>query len=397
MKGYYPTYRSHLRVVALVLLLFSWSCSKDNPIEPKVDLPSRTILYYLGADNNLQDEADEKTEALRLGFPGGNDRLVIYRDTETETPRLLEVYQDKIGENKIREVKTYPEQNSATAETFQTVLNDVEALAPADSYGLILFSHATGWLPTGALLRPEAALLQMGLVPIRTYTIAMDGTTELGLKEFANAIPDRFFDFIAFEACFMAGVEVLYELKDKTDYILSSSAEILSPGFAPIFPASLAMLYRPEADLIGFAQAYFDFWDGQRGDYRSATVTVAKTDELPALANWVNRSGVNELPTATLSEIQHFDRYSTHRLFFDFEDYYQHTTTETGAMNELADLFSAIVVYQAATPTFIPSQRGFDINRHSGLTTYIPQEGFQKLNERYRELAWYQSITRPVK
>src|SRR5690606_30603257 len=134
---------------------------------------------------------------------------------------------DKIGENKIREVKTYPEQNSATAETFQTVLNDVEALTPADSYGLILFSHATGWLPTGALLRPEAALLQMGLVPIRTYTIAMDGTTELGLKEFANAIPDRFFNFIAFEACFMAGVEVLYELKDKTDYILSSSAEIL--------------------------------------------------------------------------------------------------------------------------------------------------------------------------
>src|SRR5690606_3840135 len=151
---------------------------------------------------------------------------------------------------------------------------------------------------------------------------------------------------------FMAGVEVLYELKDKTDYILSSSAEMLSPGFAPIFPESLPLLYRPEADLAGFAQAYFDFWNDQRGDYRSATVTVAKTADMHLLAAWVNQRAVNGLPAADLAEIQHFDRYRNHRLFFDFEDYYQRKAAP-GDEDELSGLLDGIMIYKAATPTFI--------------------------------------------
>lgn len=389
MEDYPLTYRTYFRIAAIsLLLLFTSSCSKDDPVEPEPDLPNRTILYYLGADNNLQNEADEKTEALRLGFPGGNNRLVIYRDTENETPKLLEVYRHENGENQVREVKSYAEQNSATAETFQAVLEDVEMLFSAYSYGLILFSHATGWLPKGALLRPENAILQMGLAPIRTYTVAMDGASELGLKEFAAVIPDGFFEFIAFEACFMAGIEVLFELKDKTDYILSSSAEMVSPGFAPIYQESLPLLYRPQADLTGFARDYFDFWDSQSGDYRSATITVAKTAGLPPLAAWIKQHATMDVPPEDLPEIQHFDRDRNHRLFFDFGDYYQRKVTP-GTESQLNALLEDIVAYKAATPTFIPSRLGFEINRHSGITTYIPQERFGNLNKKYKELTWY--------
>uniref|UniRef100_UPI0033420858 clostripain-related cysteine peptidase n=1 Tax=Parapedobacter pyrenivorans TaxID=1305674 RepID=UPI0033420858 len=221
-------------VLMAFLVLSMLGCSKNDEVGP--DLPNRTILYYLGADNNLHVEADEKIEALRLGFPGGDNRLVIYKDIPNSVPQLLEIYADKTGENQIRIIKGYPEQNEVVAGDIQLLLDDIQQLFPAKSYGLILFSHASGWLPQGTLTRPETALLRMGRFPIRTYTIAMDGTSELGLKEFAAAIPDHFFDFIAFEACFMAGIEVLYELKDKTDYILSSSAEVVSPGFAPVYP-----------------------------------------------------------------------------------------------------------------------------------------------------------------
>ncbi|MFC3197435.1 clostripain-related cysteine peptidase [Parapedobacter deserti] len=372
-------------------MLFTWGCNKDSGNEP--DLPNRTVLYYLGGDNNLAIEADEKIEALRRGFPGGKNRLVIYRDTDNEVPQLLEIYREASGENHIRIMKTYSEQNSANKQTVRLVLEDIERLFPAKSYGLILFSHASGWLPKGALTQPESAQWYMGAVPlsirtpIRTYTVVMDGTMELGLSEFASAIPDGFFDFIVFEACFMAGIEVLYELKDKTVYILSSSAEIVSPGFTPVYPGSLPLLFEPQADLVGFAKAFFDFWDGQIGDYRSATITVAKTTALHALAAWVKKHNNINVSEDILPEVQHFDRYRGHRLFFDFGDYYQRKTL-AGTQNELNVLLKNTVVFKAATPGFIPNQFGFEIEHHSGITTYIRQERFKNLNEKYEELAW---------
>ncbi len=385
--AHYHSYRLHFSWILLSLLLLV-ACSKEPSDKPEPNLPNRTVLYFLGSDNSLHTEADEKIEALRLGFPGGDNHLVIYKDSRDESPELLEIYTAENGENQIRTVKTYPVQNSATGETFQKVLNDVKTLSAADSYGLILFSHASGWLPKGTLIRPESAILQMGAVPIRTYTIAMDGSDELDLHEFAAAIPDHFFDFIAFEACFMAGIEVLYELKDKTDYILSSAAEIVSPGFLPVYPAALPLLYQPQPDLVGFAKSYFDFWNAQTGDYRSATITVVKTSDLPLLANWAKQYATEQVPEEDLPEIQHFDRYRNHRLFFDFVDYYGRKAGVEGKA-ELESLLNTIVVYKAATPSFIPSQLGFQINNHSGITTYIPQDQFSKLNERYSELTWY--------
>lgn len=363
------------------------ACSKGPVADPEPELPTRTILYYLGADNSLYTEADEKVKALRQGFSSGGNHLMIYKDSRNESPELLEVYTAGNGESRIRTVKTYPRQNSATGETFQKVLGDVKTRSPANSYGLILFSHASGWLPQGTLTRPESAILQMGVTPIQTYTLVMDGSDELDLREFAAAIPDHFFDFIAFEACFMAGIEVLYELKDKTDYILSSAAEIVSPGFAPIYPAALPLLYQPQPDLAGFAKAYFGFWNAQIGDYRSATITVVKTSDLLLLANWAKQYAIGQVPEDDLPEIQHFDRYQNHRLFFDFADYYGRKTSDEGRV-KLESLLNTIVVYHAATPAFIPSQLGFQINSHSGITTYIPQDRFPKLNERYSELTW---------
>src|SRR5690606_35872036 len=91
-----------------------------------------------------------------------------------------------------------------------------------------------------------------------------------------------------------------------------------------------------------------------------------------------------------LPEIQHFDRYRNHRLFFDFEDYYRRKAP--GATSDLTTLLENIVVYKAATPRFIPSQLGFEINNHSGLTTYVPQARFPNLNDRYGGFAWAAAV-----
>ena len=45
------------------------------------------------------------------------------------------------------------------------------------------------------------------------------------ITDFAMALPDHLFEFIIFEACNMAGIEVAYELRNKAAYIMASSAQ----------------------------------------------------------------------------------------------------------------------------------------------------------------------------
>lgn len=360
-----------MRIYLLIfLLLFTASCKKDEDADPQ---NQRTVLVYMGGDNNLYQETDDKIEALRKAYTRGMGRLLVYQDAAGITPRLLEITSGAGDAGVTQVLKSYPEENSASAAVFKRVLEDVRAEAPAPSYGLIFFSHASGWLPQRTLIRP--------------YAVAQDGKEDLELREFASVIPDGFFDFIIFEACFMTGIEVLYQLKDKTDFILSSSAEILSPGFTPVYSELLPFLFRPQAALEDFARVFFEHYDNMSGDYRSATISLVRTEALPALAAWIKENVSGTLPPAELNTIQHYDRYPDYRLFFDFEDYYQRLSSPESHA-ELSRLISDAVIYKAATPSFMPSYNGFGIKHFSGMTSYIPQDKFTFLNGEYMKLLW---------
>jgi len=157
---------------------------------------------------------------------------------------------------------------------------------------------------------------------------------------------------------------------------------------------NLTELVTTTLNVVGFAQQYFNFWNGLSGDYRSATISVIQTKDLPLLADWAAQHVPDAVEGEDLPAFQHFDRYSSHRLFFDFADYYGRNVSNEDR-EQLTALLDRVVVYRAATPTFIPSQRGFEIRQHSGITTYIPQERFVSLNKRYADLAWTQRILIP--
>ena len=209
------------------------------------------------------------------------------------------------------------------------------------------------------------------------------------LIDFANAITDGIFDFIKIEACLMAGIEVAYELKDKTHYLLASSAELVSPGFAPVYQTSINFLFLEEPGLIQFATDAFTWIDRQKGLNRSGTISLIKTSELTPLAGFIKTTpwSSGSIDTGT---VQHFDRYS-YRLFFDFEDYFLTKADDEDTASRLSDLIRNCVIYQASTPYFM-LKLGFPIHQHSGLTTYIRQEQYSYLNQEYQKLKWYKEV-----
>lgn len=382
------------------------SCIKEDYEGPDPLLPSRTVVVYLGGDNSLSADLSTEVEELRKGWTYTGNRCLVYLDAADDVPRLLslrggcQTYPTPFVDT----LAVYAEENSASAAVFARVINDVVRLYPADGYGLIFASHGSGWLPEKTLGDPTRSL---GL-DINTGG-AQQLNTEMELVDFAAAINDNQFDFIIFEACLMAGVEVAYELRDKTDYILASSAELLAPGFCPIYERSLHYLFDTkrtvEESLTAFTESYYDYMNARSGAFRSATLSIIKTEKLQTLATRAREVFVSphlsfDAPSF-MASLQHFDRpgsygdYPTSPRFFDFLDFMKHIATpaDYAAIESLMD---EIVVWKAATPTFMDGFNGFSISCHSGLTSYIEQDCFEGLNAAYRQTAWYRA-TRTVK
>lgn len=351
-----------LTVVLATELLTSCSEEGDQPM-----VVNKVLLVYLAGDNNLSGESYDKFEAIAQGYTiTADSRILIYHDTADAAPRLFE-----IGGQTIEQ---YEAENSADASVFARVIAKSRSLYPQANFNLLVFSHASGWLPGNSLTAPRSVIA--------------DGTHRMELADFAKAIPDRAFGYIVFETCFMAGIEVAYQLKDKADYIVASSAEIVSPGFTDVYRQHMNELLWQDPKI--FIQQAFDYFDNQSGYMRSAAFSVTDTRKLDSLAAYIREycDFSKEIP---IDDIQHFDRYS-YRLFFDFADYYSRLLETDTQKQLLQKLIDDVVVWKASTPDFMQGYNGFAIGKHSGMTTYIMQERYPVLNENYKALDWYKVI-----
>lgn len=366
--------------IILVIPLLLSSCWEEEADHIQVP-PNRTVLFYMAGDNSLGGETQEKIDALAEAWNiGGDNHLLVYQDRGgKQSPRLLEI---KTGtgdtgctgdKGRIEVLEEYEEENSASSRVFARVLGDMATHYPGADYGLVMFSHGSGWLPEGTYSSV-------------TRSVAMDGNREFDLQDFAGCIPQGQFRFIIFESCLMAGVEVAYELQGKTDYILASSAEIVSPGFTPLYGKMLPLLYNHDPKLEQFAGEYFNYYNSLADDMRSATVSVIRPSGLAPLKGLLAQAErrIDYWGNVKRDDIQAFDRQSTH-LFYDLQGYLR----EIGTPQEnqtLADILRQSVTYKASTESFMPSAAGgFQIEEHCGLTIYIPVISFEH-TERYKKL-----------
>ena len=94
---------------------------------------------------------------------------------------------------------------------------------PADSYGLVYWSHADGWIPYPV---PSASTRWIG------QDTGEGQDNRMNISDFVDVLDDGMphFDFIMFDACFMMSVEVAYEVRNYTDYYIGSPTENPGPG-----------------------------------------------------------------------------------------------------------------------------------------------------------------------
>lgn len=383
---------------ALFVALLEWGCERRELVEPA---PCRPLVVYLALDNNLQVEYDARMSALRRSWRPGME-LWVYADTPSGA--TLGRMESTSGGAELRTVESYGAENSASGATLERVLRTVWERSPATGYGLLFFSHATGWLPEGGLQ-----------APLVSRSIGLDQGSEMSLDAFVSAIPSGMpLDYVIFEACLMAGAEVALALAGHTDWVLASSAEVVEPGFRPLYESGLEVLTertRPVPELLAaFGQSYMSHVDGLSGEFRSATLSLIRTSSMPALAEAVRRvtrgfadEEGRDTPPAGL---QHFDRPGAYgdrpaaARFYDLEAYVEACLADPDAEAAFRGALADAVVWRDATERFLGGEGspygGFDIRRHSGLTLYVPRGEFPALNETYRRTAWWQATREEV-
>lgn len=368
-----------------------WSCERDR-WDPKKDGYDRTTLIYLASDSNLSGYADEKIEAIAQGYTFNKRRSVLIYNDGMRVPELWELKAD--GSREL--IENYDEQqSSASGETLRHVIQRAKTLRPAKAYGLVVFSHAKGWLPKGAFENPT----NYPLPGRSSRTIIIDQRNEMEINDFAAAIPDGMFDFIVLEACHTAGIEMLWPLRNKADRIFGSSAELLVCGFTPVYEHSFDLLAK--GDIRGFAREAWEEMRTNVHDYaNSGTLSLVETAALEPLAAFIKANcHLERAPQINVAMLQRFGRTVSNQqaryLFFDFEQYYGTLLDTDAERAQLAALVAAAVPFREATDGFFIGYSGYDsfmISSHSGMTTYAPQIAYLDLNGSWQASQWGQRI-----
>lgn len=363
-----------LYIIGAAMCLIAAGCSdkKDEPVPPEpVRTVERTLLVYMVANNDLGDEGWDDADIAEMRTAAGTGAISSDR-------RVLIMHQAPTGKSVLKELKQggdidtlliYDNSESpVTIARMTQVFDDMKELAPARSYGLVLWSHGTGWLQNG--------VKETG--PLRSY--GYDRGRSMNVTSLATALEGRGFDFVYFDCCFMAGVEVAYEMRHATKKIVGSATELPKSGM----PYDLSLGYLLRGDMESAAAATFGYYDSLQGSKRTCTISVVDTSVLDELASATRSiySTANALPAG--SRPQPYERSSTSR-YYDLADFVRRISDSPEATEAWERILERAVTYKAATAAIFNS---LSINTHCGLSTYTPVDAADMGTSGYDELQW---------
>ncbi len=304
MESSVPTYRTSFtgtcgKVAAMIFFIVATclflACTHDED-KSSAEIPdanlanSRTVMVYMVGENSLGDpELKQDVREMIKGRNGLNfhagDHLVLYVD-DNALPRIYELKKNLSASHltDLTPVYTYKEDvNSASADQLGDFIRYVKRHYPAQSYGLLMWSHASGWIPStyegDKTSGSSAKRRSFGLDNQKNSYINIGFQMEI--KDMAAAIEaEGGVDFMFFDACSMQTIEVAYALRNATECIIASPAEIPGPGadYATMVPA----MFQKEDPVQQMLSAYYNAYLYNR--LYGVVISAVKTEALEDFA-----------------------------------------------------------------------------------------------------------------
>ena len=352
---------------------FTISCSKPEDGFPDIVHKHITIIY-LEANNDLRTEAYKAINDLEKGLAGNKfskESILVYIKDNNETAYLLKIQPDDDPHViKSDTLKSFIASEKTDGKQVHTVLSYIKEQFYSEVYNLIFWSHGTAWTPAD---KKSSAPTVM--------SIGEDRGKQIDILDFRDALP-MYFNYIIFDACAMASIEVLYEFKNNANYIIASPTDILAEGF----PYSDIVPYLSGAsseNLIGIAQSYFEYYHAKPGAFQSATISVVELSKLEKVASYFKIMLSKHNSPLSMEDVQRLDFTSYFPIqLYDFGDFIGKNFS-TSENNIISTLLDEAILYKCHTDTFL----GNRIDFFSGLTLSYPQQN-SPYYDYYANLSW---------
>lgn len=356
------------RIIALLCIsVLLFACTKGDGKSGDNDLKNRTVLVYMIADNNLYSNALQNMKEMESVWNDGYDGTLLVYLNPTGDKNSSKLYRiTKSSQNVIEStvVKEYGiKQNACDPEVLKQVISDAHAIAPAVSYGLVLWSHGTGWIPKGT-------------PPMKSSKSFGDNDTyrdQMNIDDLSAALPKGLvYDFIAFDACYMASVEVAYQLRNNTKYVIASPTETFARGF--IYNEIVSDMMSPVAGVVNIASKIVNFYMLRSGYEQSSTMSVIDCAKLPTVASALKDIIVEDNGRTMVlgTGIQRFDvnSFINQNLFYDLGDFVNKTWPESPGLAKFNQALKSAIPYAGNTPWLFSNVQ---VKTNSGLTAYVPR------------------------
>lgn len=406
-------------IIATLFIVVGVSCSNgDSPDGPDVPVTpvGQTVFMFFPWSNNLLSDFRRTVEDMQTVVAQRSmkdERIMVFMATSEREAVLFELKKQN-GRCLTDTLRRYSDRPFTSRQWLTSLFSEVMTLAPASRYGMVVGCHGMAWVPVQGQRNARKRLGSQEKIdeednlykkeridkegddlmhfevqgPVTTRFIG--GTypeTQIETTDLADAMADAGFhtEYILFDACYMSSVEVAYELKDVTHYLIASPTEVLSYGF-PYITMGKHLLGTP--NYKGIVDSFISFYSSYNLPYGTVAVTdCTQLDALAAIAQQINAADAEQLAP---NGVQIMDGYSP-TLFYDLGHLMSLKDAGTVLTAAFAEQLGKTVPYKGHTSQYFTALKDapVDIKHYSGLNT--SQGSLNHMADRLSETAWYKA------
>ena len=398
---------------AIIAVTMLTACNKDDNNQ---DTPlGRTVFIYMAANNNLAQWgagrdffADEDLRQIKEGVKSiGSNCLAVYVN-QAKTDRCPDGRPYLLYYRNGEQTDSIPMEETLTSDpaVLETVARKAFTDNPADSYGMVFWGHGTGWnikndsTVYNSMARPRAYGGDTG-----NQSHNGSGKYWMNIPSMAKALSHvPHLDFIFFDCCNMACIENAYELRQVTDYIIGSPAEIPGVG-APYQTVVPAMMEK-----TSFYSSIIDRYYEQRADGLDVPLAAIKTSEVANLTS-ATRTVLKSFADSFGSEypdvsgLIHYYNDSTYdNMYYDMNDFIlKFASADNYKIWKQA--YDKTVVYKKMAERWMTNRDPYIVDstwktyygdfemteaRFGGVSMFVPQWRFRHTeNLTIQQMGWY--------
>lgn len=254
------------RVLIILILIFAISCSisDNNDLGYKYKI---LFMVYMAGDNNLDQFAlSDINEMESVNLKNSDVKIIVLLDRgesgEWSDTKMYDIGFDSnpnsITSSEVSTNFTNVESNTGDPELLKSFLEYSTSNFKAKYNSLVIWNHGEGIA---------------GCCYDQT-----DGDT-LTLKELDRALDGYYLNSICFDACSMGMIEVCYELRTRSQYIVFSQEDVPSSGWD--YSSVLSKFKNVDLNSSSIILSIID-------SYRYQTISAVETEYIPEAVSSLN-------------------------------------------------------------------------------------------------------------